>query len=95
MLISTIVNGISSSFILLLCSLGLVIIMGYMKVVNLAHTEVLMLGAYVCYGIYTVLELPFILAVICAYIMTLLFQDWWHILDVVCTPTKKNENMLK
>ena len=41
------VSGVSSSFILLLTSLGLVIIMGYMKVVNLAHTEMLMVGAYI------------------------------------------------
>ena len=39
------VSGVSSSFILLLTSLGLVIIMGYMKVVNLAHTEMLIGGS--------------------------------------------------
>lgn len=46
------VSGICSSFILLLTSLGLVIIMGYMKVVNMAHTEMLMVGAFICYYFY-------------------------------------------
>lgn len=72
MLITNIINGINSSAILLLSALGLVIILGYMKVVNLAHTEVIMFGAYVCYYVYTVFELPFIIAVIAAYIVSAL-----------------------
>ncbi len=67
------VSGISSSFVLLLTSLGLVIIMGYMKVVNLAHTEMLMAGAYICYYLYAVLQVPFVLTLILAYTICFLF----------------------
>lgn len=67
------VSGVYSSFTLLLTSLGLVIIMGYMKVVNLAHTEMLMVGAYMCYYLYMVLHIPFVLTLILAYILSFLF----------------------
>ncbi len=66
------ISGISSSFILLLTSLGLVIIMGYMKVVNLAHTSMLMLGAYICYYLYQVLGIPFALTLLLAYAISFL-----------------------
>ncbi len=67
------VSGVSSSFILLLTSLGLVIIMGYMKVVNLAHTEMLMVGAYISYYFYAVLQLPFVVTLLLAYTISFLF----------------------
>lgn len=67
------VSGISSSFILLLTSLGLVIIMGYMKVVNLAHTSMLMVGAYLCYFLYQVFHIPFALTLILAYLICFAF----------------------
>lgn len=67
------VSGVCSSFVLLLTSLGLVIIMGYMKVVNLAHTEMLMVGAFICYYFYAVLHIPFILTLILAYVISFLF----------------------
>lgn len=70
MLLTNVINGVNSSAILLLSALGLVIILGYMKVVNLAHTEVIMFGAYVCYYVYTVLKLPFIVAVLAAYLVS-------------------------
>ena len=66
-------SGVSSSFILLLTSLGLVIIMGYMKVVNLAHTEMLMVGAYISYYFYAVLQLPFVVTLLLAYTISFLF----------------------
>lgn len=67
------VSGVCSSFVLLLTSLGLVIIMGYMKVVNLAHTEMLMSGAFICYYLYEILHIPFALTLILAYIICFLF----------------------
>lgn len=67
------VSGACSAFMLLLTSLGLVIIMGYMKVVNLAHTEMLMAGAYICYYLYMVLRIPFVFTLILAYLLSFLF----------------------
>ena len=73
MLAQLLVSGLCNSFILLLASLGLVIILGYMKVVNLAHTEMLMVGAYLCYYSYKVAGLPFILCLLIAFAASFLF----------------------
>ena len=42
-------NGVSISSILLLISLGLSITFGLMKVINMAHGEFIMIGAYTAY----------------------------------------------
>ena len=73
MILQLLVSGISGSFMLLLTSLGLVIVMGYMKVVNLAHTEMLMMGAFMCYYLYEVLHIPFVLTLVLAYVISFLF----------------------
>ena len=65
-----IANGINSSALLLLSALGLVIIMGHMKVVNLAHGELIMVGAYITYYTSTVLKLPYIFSIIGAILVT-------------------------
>ncbi|WP_041275067.1 urea ABC transporter permease subunit UrtB [Desulfotomaculum nigrificans] len=66
-------NGLSVSSILLLVALGLAITFGLMKVINMAHGELIMIGAYVAYvtqlwfakyldekflGLYFVIALP-------------------------------------
>lgn len=47
--ISTLFNGLSLSSIILLTSLGLAITFGLMKVINMAHGEFVMIGAYTTY----------------------------------------------
>src|SRR5436305_1709553 len=42
-------NGLSFSAILILVALGLAITFGVMRVINMAHGEMLMLGAYTAY----------------------------------------------
>ena len=42
-------NGLSLSSILLLIALGLAFSFGLMKVINMAHGELIMAGAYVAY----------------------------------------------
>ncbi|MGB7086411.1 MAG: urea ABC transporter permease subunit UrtB [Phormidesmis sp.] len=48
-LITTIFNGISIGTVLLIVALGLAIVFGLMGVINLAHGELMMLGAYTTY----------------------------------------------
>lgn len=48
-LINTLFNGLSLSSIILLTSLGLAITFGLMRVINMAHGEFLMIGAYMTY----------------------------------------------
>lgn len=45
-LFSTLLNGISIAAVLLIAALGLAIVFGLMGVINLAHGELIMLGAY-------------------------------------------------
>ncbi|WP_274378665.1 ABC transporter permease subunit [Desulforamulus profundi] len=42
-------NGISVSSILMLAALGLAITFGLMKIINMAHGELIMIGAYVTF----------------------------------------------
>src|SRR6188768_3790582 len=48
-LLSQIFNGLSLGSILLLGALGLAFSFGLMKVINMAHGEFIMIGAYVTY----------------------------------------------
>lgn len=48
-LLDAIFNGISTGAVLLLAALGLAIVFGLMGVINLAHGELMMLGAYTTY----------------------------------------------
>ncbi|MEL6855238.1 MAG: branched-chain amino acid ABC transporter permease [Cyanobacteria bacterium J06607_13] len=48
-LITTFFNGISIGTVLLIVALGLAIVFGLMGVINLAHGELMMLGAYTTY----------------------------------------------
>jgi len=46
---NTIFNGLSSSSIILLTSLGLAVTFGQMRIINMAHSEFVMIGAYMTY----------------------------------------------
>ena len=50
-LIEALFNGLSFSSILILTALGLAITFGVMRVINMAHGEMLMLGAFCAYAI--------------------------------------------
>ncbi|MGN0692623.1 MAG: urea ABC transporter permease subunit UrtB, partial [Oscillospiraceae bacterium] len=47
--VNTLFNGLSLSSIILLTSLGLAITFGLMRVINMAHGEFVMIGAYTTY----------------------------------------------
>ncbi|MGK7949740.1 MAG: urea ABC transporter permease subunit UrtB [Xenococcaceae cyanobacterium] len=71
-LIEGLFNGISIGSVLLIAALGLAIVFGLMGVINLAHGELMMLGAYTtfvvqnvfkplgepCFGLYIIFALP-------------------------------------
>ncbi len=57
-------NGISSSSVLFLTTIGLVIIFGMMDVVNNAHGEFIMIGAYTACVSVNSLHMPFAVAMI-------------------------------
>lgn len=57
--------GTNAAF-LLLCALGLIVILGMMNIINLAHGELMMMGAYVASFVYQY-GVPFWLAAIIAF----------------------------
>ena len=68
LLISQSVNGLSVSAMLFITALGLVIIFGLMDVVNMAHGEFIMIGAYVTYFVTTVFHAPFVVSMLMAFL---------------------------
>lgn len=58
-MINTIFNGFSLSSIIILTSLGLAITFGLMRVINMAHGEFLMIGAYTTYVIQNIFSTCF------------------------------------
>lgn len=72
MLLTLIINGLMTAASLLLLSMGMAIIFGIMNVVNLAHGELIVIGAYVAYTMIEILELPFGIAVPASFLVTAL-----------------------
>lgn len=74
-------NGISYGSILLLIALGLSITFGLMKIINMAHGELIMIGAYTTYVIQNIFKgtssgifnLYFVIAIFAAFIISMLF----------------------
>ncbi len=77
---SQILDGLSIASVLLLAATGLAIVFGLMGVINLAHGELMMLGAYVTYVIQTlfrpmgafVFELYYPVALVLSFVVTAL-----------------------
>ena len=59
-----IVNGLYSGMQYALIALGLTLIFGLMGVLNFAHGQMYVLGAFVAYYVYGVMGLPFIVALV-------------------------------
>ncbi len=57
-------NALFAAAYLSLVAVGLVLIFGVMGVINFAHGELFMLGAYVVVALYTNLQMPFFLVVV-------------------------------
>ena len=58
LLLESLFNGVAIGSVLMMAALGLAIIFGLMGVINLAHGELIMLGAYTTYVVQMVFKLP-------------------------------------
>ncbi|WP_256702699.1 urea ABC transporter permease subunit UrtB [Paenibacillus sp. FSL H7-0326] len=65
-------DGLSVTAILIIIALGLGITFGVMKVINMAHGELIMIGAYSTYVVCSLGHLPFYLGMIVAFIVSAL-----------------------
>jgi urea transport system permease protein len=70
MLLTLLINGLTTAASLLMLSMGMAIIFGIMNVVNLAHGELIVIGAYVSYTIIEQLHWPFVIAVFFSFAVT-------------------------
>lgn len=84
-------NGLSLSSIILLASLGLAITFGLMRVINMAHGEFMMIGAYTSYVVQNLLQtwlgksgvdIGYFLSIIIAFAVTFLIGSFLETLVV-------------
>lgn len=61
LLAQTVLNALYAASYLSLVAVGLVMIFGVMRIINFAHGELFMLGAYAVVALYTDYELPYLL----------------------------------
>ena len=64
--ISVIVNGLSVGSMYALLALGLAMVFAILGLVNFAHGELCMVGAYVCYYFATLLNIPYLISFLIA-----------------------------
>ncbi|QIL80601.1 branched-chain amino acid ABC transporter permease [Diaphorobacter sp. HDW4A] len=65
-------NGLIIGLLYLLMAIGFTLVFGVMRVVNFAHGEFYMLGAFSAYVCVTKLALPFLAAVLATFVLTLI-----------------------
>ena len=70
--LSQVINGLNQASILLIATMGLVIIFGYMNVTNMAHGSMIMVGGVSAYVLMEVAGLPFGVAVAGSFLITAL-----------------------
>ncbi|MYG46778.1 MAG: urea ABC transporter permease subunit UrtB [Synechococcus sp. SB0675_bin_6] len=68
LLLESLFNGAAIGSVLLIAALGLAIVFGLMGVINLAHGELMMLGAYTTYVVQSFFKLPLLEPLFGAYI---------------------------
>ena len=66
LLIQTIVNGIIQSGFYALAAIGLVLVFGVMRVVNFAHGELVMAGAYTIWFLHAQHQFPYLITIVIA-----------------------------
>lgn len=69
-LLNQLLNGIGIVGILLLTGMGLAITFGVMRIINLAHGEFIMLGAYVTFVMQSMFQMDLLLTIPFAFIVT-------------------------
>ncbi|MFL0724482.1 MAG: branched-chain amino acid ABC transporter permease [Prochlorococcus sp.] len=71
--VESLFNGVAIGSVLLIAALGLAIVFGLMGVINLAHGELIMLGAYTTYVVQLIFRLPPLQPFSWAYVLVALF----------------------
>ncbi len=69
LILESLFNGVAIGSVLLIAALGLAIVFGLMGVINLAHGELMMLGAYSTYITQLIFKLPILMPFYNAYVI--------------------------
>lgn len=83
------VNGLIVGLLYLLMAVGFTLVFGVMRMVNFAHGEFYMLGAFIAYALVVKLQAPFLLAVALSFVITTLVGsviEW-----LILKPLRKDE----
>lgn len=89
LLTQAVVNGIIIGLLYLLMAVGFTMVFGVMRIVNFAHGEFYMIGAYAAYIFVAQLHIPFIVAVGLAFLTALVLG--WAVEEVVLKPFRHDE----
>ncbi|ARP86557.1 branched-chain amino acid ABC transporter permease [Bordetella genomosp. 9] len=89
LLIQALVNGVIIGLLYLLMAVGFTMVFGVMRIVNFAHGEFYMVGAFASYFFVTRWELPFVAAVGLAFVVALILG--WLVEEVVLKPFRHDE----
>jgi branched-chain amino acid transport system permease protein len=68
-LVQSIVNGFTLSAIYILVSLGLTLILSIMNIVQMAHGEIYMIGAYLVYYLFSVMHVNFYISLLASILL--------------------------
>ena len=91
LLLDSLFNGVAIGSVLLVAALGLAIVFGLMGVINLAHGELMMLGAYTTYVTQLIFKLPILKPFYNSYIIVSIFLAF-IVSGVVGILLRKNYN---
>ena len=89
LLAQAIANGVIIGFLYLLMAVGFTLVFGVMRIVNFAHGEFYMLGAFSAYSLVTHWHMPFMAAVGLTFVMTVILG--WLIEELVLKPFRHDE----
>lgn len=89
LLVQALVNGVIIGLLYLLMAVGFTLVFGVMRVVNFAHGEFYMLGAFSAYLLVSHWQMPFIAAVGVAFVIAMVLG--WLIEEIVLKPFRHDE----
>lgn len=73
LLVQQLINGLHIGSIYALIALGYTMVYGIVKLINFAHGDIMMVGAYVAFFLMTVVKLPLVVAIILSMVLCSVF----------------------
>jgi branched-chain amino acid transport system permease protein len=84
-----VVNGLVVGLLYLLMAVGFTLVFGVMRVVNFAHAEFYMLGAFAAFVLVTRLQMPFLASVLLTFVLAVILG--WIVEWLILKPFRHDE----